>query len=235
MAIMPEVLLEQVQFCETHLPIWTVSPGAVGLTAGQLAVLGTATAAARKAFSDNQAARQAARASTTAFHASAAVMRGEAADLIKQIKAFAELSADAHAVYAAAQIPLPAAPSPQPAPGRPENLEVTLESSGAVTLSWQAVDAAASSGAFYNITRKLPGQSGFVSIGGAPGTTARTRRMSYTDLTLPTSAAGLGAQYIITGRRGDLVGEASDAVTVQFGVGGNSLASAAGAALKVAA
>jgi hypothetical protein len=43
--------------------------------------------------------------------------------------------------------------------------------------------------------------------------------MSFTDETIPTSAAAAGAQYIIQGQRGTLTGEPSDAVTVQFGVG----------------
>lgn len=233
MGIMPETLLEQVQFCETHLPSWQAAPGAVGLTPGQVATLSAATAAARKAHSDNQAAREAAKASTTTYHASTAIMRGQAADLIRQIKAFADLQSHPAGVYAAAQIPMPAAPAPQPPPGKPGKLAVNLEPSGAVTLSWEAVDAAAGGGAFFNVTRKLPGQNAFVPVGGAPGSTARSRRMSFTDFTLPASAAGQGAQYIVQGRRGARAGDASEAVTVQFGfdVGGGL----ANASLKMAA
>jgi hypothetical protein len=118
---------------------------------------------------------------------------------------------------------------------------VTLESSGAVTLSWEATDAAASSGAFYNISRKLPGQSAFTPLGGTSGSTSESRRMSFTDATVPTSAAGAGAQYIIQGQRGTLAGIASDAVVVQFGVDGGpgftivSGEAATGNGLKVAA
>lgn len=49
---------------------------------------------------------------------------------------------------------------------------------------------------------------------------------------VPASAASQGAQYIVQGFRGTRVGDASDAVTVQFGTDGNGFATAA---LKMAA
>ena len=57
--------------------------------------------------------------------------------------------------------------------------------------------------------------------------------MTFTDATVPTSAAGQGAQYIIQGQRGTLLGEPSDAVVVQFGVDGGG--GFANAMLKMAA
>src|SRR5207253_1893528 len=116
-------------------------------------------------------------------------------------KAFAENQTNPATVYALAQIAPPAPPTPMPAPGRPTDIVVSLEPTGAVTLTWSAVEAAASSGAFFTIARRLPGQNGFSSIGGAPGSTSESRRMSFTDTTIPTSAAGTGAQYIIQGQR----------------------------------
>jgi hypothetical protein len=55
---------------------------------------------------------------------------------------------------------------------------------------------------------------------------------SFTDATVPASAASQGAQYIVQGFRGTRVGDASDAVVVQFGVDGDGFATAA---LKMAA
>lgn len=221
MGVLPETLVEQIQFCESHLPVWTAAPTTIGLTAAQVTALNTATTAARKAYADAQAARQLSKAKTTDLNTSATTMRGQVSDLIRQIKAFAELQATPGTVYAAAQIPEPLPPSPLPAPGIPNNIRVTLEPSGAVTLSWDAVNAAASSGAFYNVSRKLPGQSAYTPVGGTPGTTSATRRMSFTDFTVPTSAAGSGANYIIQGQRGTETGEPSEAVVVQFGVDGS--------------
>lgn len=237
MSVLPNSVIDQIQFCETHLPVWSVSPTALGLTTSQLEQLESSTADARAAYTAAQAARSASKAATTTLNANASTMRGVAADLIRQIKAFAELQGDPSSVYAAAQIPEPLPPAPVPAPGVPTNIRVNLESSGAVTLTWDATSAAASSGAFYNVYRKLPGQSSFSAIGGAPGTTTATRRMSFTDATIPTSAAQTGAQYIIQGQRGTEMGLPCEAVVVQFGTDGSGTFSINGqaTAIKMAA
>lgn len=194
--------------------------------------LTTATAAARKSFNDAQAARAATKAATTKLHTDAATMRGQVADLIRQIKAHAELQPVPGIVYAAAQIPEPAAAVPLPPPGKPTDFTVALNGDGSVTISWSATDSAASTGAFFTVSRKLPGQAAFVGVGGAPGSTSETRRASFTDSTVPASAAGAGAQYVVQGFRGSRAGPASDAVVVQFGVDGSS---AAFAGIKMAA
>jgi hypothetical protein len=229
--------LQQIQFCENHTGVWLAAPTAIGLTAAQVNALRDATEYARGAYDDAQAARQAAKAATGAYYAAVRDMRDIAAELVGQIKAFADLSANPPAVYTAAQIPAPAAPSPVPAPGRPVLAGVTLEPTGAVTLNWTADNAAASTGAFFNIFRRLPGQSGYASIGGAPGSTSASRTMSFTDTSVPTSAAASGATYIIIGQRGTKQGTPSDAITVQFGVegGGGTFKIGDGQGMKIAA
>lgn len=234
MSVLPTTLIEQIEFCEAHIPTWTATPAAIGLTAAQVTALNSLTSAARKSYNDAQVARDVSKAATLEMKADAGLMRNQAAALIRSIKTFAEAQANPDAIYAAAQIPAPLPPAPLPLPGKPTNLAVTLLPSGAITLSWDAENAAASSGAFYNIARKLPGTTNFVSIGGAPGTTAQSRRMSFTDGNIPTSAAASGAQYIIQGQRGTQLGIASDAITVQFGVDGGGL-NVTGAMVKLAA
>ncbi len=203
--------------------MWNAAPTTVGLTAAQVASLKTATEAARLAFNNALAARQASKAATTTLNGNAGIMRGQVADLIRQIKAFAELQSNPASVYAAAQIPPPSAPTPMPAPGRAKDFQVVLNADGSITLSWSASEASASTGAFFAISRKLPTEGSFRGIGGAPGTTNENRRASFTDATVPPSAASAGAQYIVQGFRGTRAGEASDAVVVQFGVDGASV------------
>lgn len=222
MAIMPDRTQDAVQWCETHVNVWSVSPSTVGLTAGQISLLLNATTDSRAALSAADAARQASKAATTSLNANVSAMRTIAGDLIRQIKAYAELQANPEGVYTAAQIPPPAAPEPLPAPGRPKNFQVALESDGSITLSWDCENASASSGVFFSVMRKLPGQSAFVPLGGCPGTTAERRRPSFTDSTVPATAASAGAQYIVTGSRGTRSGEPSDAVVVQFGADGTT-------------
>lgn len=227
MSVLPPNIIDQIEFCEAHNPIWAGTPAAIGLTAAQMTAMAAATLNARKAFNDAEAARQASKGATTTLHGNVAIMRSQVSDLIRQIKAFAELQANPAAVYAAAQIPAPAAPTPLPAPGKPTDFGVVLNADGSVTLSWSSTDAAASTGAFFTVSRKLPGAGAFAGIGGAPGSTSEQRRASFTDSTVPASAASAGAQYIVQGFRGTRVGDASDAVIVQFGVdGGGGFATA---------
>ena len=67
MAVLPDKDLEQIQFCESHLPIWAAAPTTIGLTAGQCTALTTLTTNARKTYTDAQNSRQASKAFTTRF------------------------------------------------------------------------------------------------------------------------------------------------------------------------
>ncbi len=234
MSVLPDTVIGQIQFCEVHNPVWAGAPAAIGLTAGQVTALTAATVTARKSFNDAQSARALSKAATTRLGTDARVMRLQVSDLIRQIKAFAELQATPGTVYAAAQVPPPAAPTPAAAPGKPTDFAVSLEPDGSVTLTWGASDSAASLGAFFTISRKLPGQAMFSGIGGAPGSTAESRRATFTDSTVPATAASAGAQYIVQGFKGSRAGKVSDAVVVQFGVDGGG-ASIVEGGLKMAA
>lgn len=226
--VLPDARIDQIQFCETHWPVWETAPTTIGLTAAQVSALKTATGTARGKYSEAQSARAASKAATTEFYSTTRDMRDQAAVLIAAIKSYAEQQSDPMAVYAAAQIPPPAAPTPAVAPGKPTNFTITLEPTGAVTLSWDASNASASSGGFFDISRKLPGSSTFLSVGGAPGSTTESRRMFFTDVSVPASAASAGVQYIVTPRRGTLTGTPSDAITVQFGIDGSGFAVSGG-------
>lgn len=222
MSVLPEDRLAQIQFCEAHNPVWAANAVAIGLTAAQVTALTTQTTAARAKYNAAQAAREASKGATTDFYNVTRTMVNTVRDLILLIKTTAETKNDP-GIYAIAQIPPPAAPTPATAPGEAQNIIVTLNPGGSLSLSWEASDASASSGAFFSVSRRLggAGQTGFTVIGGAPGATTQQRRPSFTDATLP-----LGTQtatYIIRGQRGTLLGQASEAVTVQFGVGGGTL------------
>jgi hypothetical protein len=237
MPILPDKKVEQLQWCESHWPIFTTNATLIGLSAAQATTFKGLTQSARTAFDAAQNAKQAYHAAVTAQNAALTLATANAQDLIRVIKGFAELTSNPDPVYALAQIPPPAAPTPAQAPGKPSNFSIALQPDGSITLTWEATDSSASSGAFFNVTRKLPGQTAFSSLGGTSGSTSESRRMTFTDTSIPTSAAGAGAQYIVTGQRGTRIGEPSDAITVQFGTdGGTFTASNAGSnAFKIAA
>jgi hypothetical protein len=231
--------VDQIQFCETHWPVWEEvagGPPAIGLAASEVTLLKTLTGASRARYEAARAAREASKAATLGYYSAVTAMRSQAATMLAAIKSFADGQDNPSSVYIAAQIPPPAAPTPATPPGKPTGFLVTLEPTGAVSLSWDAENAAASSGGFFTISRKLPGTgNAFFSIGGTPGTTSRSRRMSFTDESVPAAAASAGVQYIVQGRRGTLVGLPSDALTVQFGVDGTGFSVLGGTALKMAA
>ena len=236
-SVLPDKTVDLIAFCESHLIAWGVAPTTLGLQTSQITAFMTITKAARDALTAQTNAKEAAKASPTQLHNAANRARDMASDLVRIIKGFAAVQPNPGAIYASAQIPEPAQPMPAKAPGQPNNIQVTLESSGAVSVSWDATDAAASSGGFFQVMRKLPGQNTFSNFTQTQGSTARERRMSFVDFSVPTSAAGVGVQYIMQGRRGILVGESSEAITVQFGVdgGGLTVTSADGARFKMAA
>ena len=110
-------------------------------------------------------------------------------------------------------------------PGKPTDFAAVLNPDGSVTLSWRSTHAAASAGVTFAVLRKLPGQSEFVRIGTADGSTSQVRRPCFTDATVPAEhlcggAKGTGAEYLVQGSRGSTLGEASDVLVVAFGADG---------------
>ena len=61
MSVIPSKQVEQVQFCESHWPVWNTQLGAVGLASPQVQSFKTLTLAARAAYDAAQAAKQAAK------------------------------------------------------------------------------------------------------------------------------------------------------------------------------
>jgi hypothetical protein len=209
-------------WAQSHAETWENVAPSIGMTVNQAVAIKNQASEVAALEASQEAAKSAAKAATLATSAGYADLRTLVSGAVRSIRTFAEAQTKPDTVYVLAEIDPIAPPTPQPAPGKPEGFSVTLESSGAVTLSWDATDASASSGAFFTVARKLPGQSSFVSIGGAPGSTTDNRRPFYTDETIPASAASAGVQYIVQGRRGSRVGIASDALVVQFGIDGTA-------------
>lgn len=218
MAILPETIIEQIEFCESHRSAWETHAGQLGLSTLQIESLQTALSAAREAFDAAQRARAAAQAATTLLHGNADALAVVASSIVRTIKTTASNRDDGDAILALGNIPPRAADSPKGPPGQAMNINIDLVGNGSVKLSWTARNASASSGAFFDVLRKLPGERSFTSIGACEGTTARTRTITFVDDTLPAAAAAQGAAYIIVPRRGTHKGELSEAITVQVGV-----------------
>lgn len=220
MSVLPRRTNELIDFCVSRIANWTTNAEQIGIEASQVQALNALVTQASSALDASVKARNGAKSATLTLEVSIGELRNAASTLVRQIKAYADAQSNPQSVFALAQINPPAPPAPLPPPGKPEDFNVALNSDGSVTLSWTGQGSAASRGTFYTIYRRLPGQAGYVTVGGSPGTTTERRRASFTDATIPASAASAGVHYIVQGFRGTRAGTASDALVVQFGADG---------------
>ncbi len=223
--VLPDTRLDTIQWFEARIADWTANAAAIGLTGEQVTAFSGQITTARTSYDAAQSARATSKAATTSFYNDTDAMRDTGADLIKAIKAFAATS-DNPNVYALAQVPMPADPSPIGAPGQPTEVSISLTSSGYLSLKWKADNAAPSSGAYFVVQRKLAGETSFTTVGD-------TGEKSFVDASVPLGTTS--AAYIITPRRGSQTGTASNQLIVQFGVGGAGGAGESSASLSIAA
>ena len=221
MSDLPIKQAEFLQFCTAHTSLWAANAAALGVLPSSVLVFKNHSIAAQATFDANEAAKVAARAATNNNDIAMKLARGDAADLIRTIRAFAE-STNNPSVYSLAGISPPAQPTPAPRPSKPEMLSSGLESSGALTLFWKATNPRGGT-VTYSIGRKLPGDNSFTIVANTGGNAGANNRptgrrgfKNWTDNTLPVNSNGV--QYVITGTRGDISGEPSEILTVTFGV-----------------
>lgn len=214
MPIVPATVREAIDWALAHNSVFQTQAASIGLTAAQATTFKNAALAADAAFAARENAANAAKAATLNQTTAVGAMRTVAGDTLRAIKAFAEAQANPAAVYALAQIPAPAVPSPRPAPGRPFDFKVTLNPGGSISLRWKCQNPPGTSGTVYHIYRRVGG-------GEVPATDLGTIGLrEFTDTTVPASGAAVGVTYIVQAQRAELLGEASLPLTVQFGIGG---------------
>ncbi len=250
MSTLPDKDLAQIQFMETHAPLWAASPSSVGLLPATCTALTLATTNARKSYNDAQNARAASKAATLGQKNNISAMHTLAADAIRTIRLFAETSHNP-AVFQLAQIEPPSPPTATLPPTQPIQVRAGIEPSGALTLGWKAGPAMTNPingqmydpstvGVIYVITRKINNETTFTQVGTADAARAGTRgTSSFTDESL--QAGSTNIQYIITPRRGGsggLIGPMSEVFSVMLGVGGGGglfIASTSSTPMKMAA
>lgn len=223
MSEVPTKQSEFLAFCNAHGSMWLANAASIGILPASATSFKTLSGTAQTTFDAAQAAKVAAKAATNTNDTAMTAARNSAADIIRTIRAFAESTNNPN-VYSLAGITPPAQPTPAPAPMKPTDLSTGLETTGALTLYWKATNPRGGA-VTYSIGRKLPGETAFnivATTGGVPpsGSNRGGRRgqKQWTDNTLPTNSNGV--QYLITGTRGNVIGESSEILTVTFGVGG---------------
>jgi len=210
MAVLPPSTIRMIEWFEQRIPVWTANPAAIGLTLPQVTQLLSRTAAARSAYQNAQTARNESKSKTLLLNDAAGSLRGYGADLIKTIKAYAETTDDP-SVYAEADVPPPAQPSPLGPPGTPTDIATSINNRGFIDIRWKADNAANSTGAYFKIERRLDNEQTFRLLG-------TTGLKSFTDETIPVGTAQ--ATYIITPYRGDIAGEPCEQFVVPFAAQG---------------
>lgn len=205
MAIMPEKISERLEWGEVHAPVFTSNAPQIGLSEPQSDDFATAVTAFRAKYDAALAARSASQAATTEMRAAMQTFLEEASECLATIKAFAENSEDPMNVYAKAEIPPPAQPSPLGPPATPTNVSGQINNIGNVELKWTA---SKQGGVFFSIWRKLYGTPDWVLQ-------ATVGEKKWTDETI--AAGTILAQYYVVAHRGPYESEPSEPIVVVFG------------------
>ncbi len=204
MAILPKSELGQLEFFEGHLPAWGTAPASIGLTAGQVTGLATATTAARTAFNAAIVAHEAAKAATANQHNKIAAMTAIGTDLLKIIKAYAAVQNDPN-VYVLAQIPAPAEPTPAPPPSAPTDLFAVMNADGSIQLKWKGSLAQRQ---FYSVWRQTEPGGVFEQI-------CAVAAKSFLDVTCPRGL--MQVAYEVRAHRDTFVSIPCPSLTIYFG------------------
>lgn len=220
MSLLPDTIIGQIEFCEEHLPIWTANATQIGLLPAQVTAFGTAVTAARTQYNAAVAARAAAKNQTANMHQKLDTMNGQCADLVRIIRAYANVQNDPN-VYIKAEIPAPPTPQPVPAPGTPGDFTVSINELGAIRIDWKCANPTSAIGTVYEVSRRIgsPEESEFTFVG-------NTGKKFFEDTTLPSGSAGgpFGVTYSVTGVRSTLRGNPGVfTLTIGAGVSVNEL------------
>lgn len=213
MSIVPKSNVGKLEFYESHISPWATNAASIGLEVAEVTALGTATGAARMAYNEMMAARNASKAATQNFYDMVAAMHsapGRGSDMIDTIKNFAQTTDDPN-VYTLAEIPAPAPPGVVPPPGTPFDFRLTLQQNGAVELKWKCNNPAGSQGTVYEVQRSVDG-GGFATLG-------IVGERAYLDETIPGNTGTV--VYQITGARSTTRGTPAQ-FNFRFGSGESS-------------
>jgi hypothetical protein len=209
--------LKKLQWLEARTAAWSTAGGDIGLSDDQTSQLATQVTAARAAFNAAELQRAQSKAATGTWHEAIDEAAEFGAALVNTIKAFARATSDP-GVYSTAMVSPSDPPVPSGAPDEPTNVRTQVLNTGAVEIAW---DGTLANRTFYEVFRRIPGQSAEVLI-------ASIGKTKFADETVP---AGHGkVWYSVRARRGDLASDATDVVEVRLGVpteGGEGLSLAA--------
>jgi hypothetical protein len=206
MSLVPEKIVDRIQFFENHTGPFSTNAVAIGITTTEATDLQTKTAAARAAFDARQAAQQAAEAATLAMYDAVEAMSVAGQALIDKIRAKAK-QVGGNSVYTLSELPPPATPTTVGNPGTPSALKVELKPNGSIGLAWDCSNPPGCTGVLYHVYRQIEAVGDFTFIGGSGN-------RKFVDASLP-----MGTQtvvYKIQGVRTTSMGDEAEFI-VRFG------------------
>ncbi len=215
MSTIPYDSREQVLvWCRAHVEAFAAHQAVIGLSPQAVEQFTVLTALLAEHEREAAEARARAEAATLRVNSTFAQLRKAMVNAVTDIRQEAESTGNTQ-VYALALVPPRATGQPAPAPQRPTQLTAQLanagSSEGGLALSWQCPQPRNVRGTMYIVSRQLPGENTFTTLG-----IVGQRR--FVDETLP---AGVGeATYTVQAVRGTRaggVGPMSAQVTVKLG------------------
>ena len=222
MTVVPKNKPARISFFNARVAPWGTNSAVLKLDAADVTLLGTKVSAAQSAHADFVAAQAAARSATINYDQAVEDMTTLGMQLIDRIRATARTAGDG--IYALADLPIPAIPSPIGAPGKPYGFEAVLLPDGTLEFTWACDNPPRASGTVYTVWRKKDDGT-WQSLGGAG-------QKKFIDTTVPAGVPSV--IYSVQAMRSTGVG-VSNEFTVNFGVASGGGMTATVSAPKLAA
>lgn len=180
MNLVPRSKSGLILFYKVRLEKWAERAEQIGTTSDAVDDLVAKTEAARAAYTQQQIALQTARSATLRLDNALEELATAGSSIIRQIRGRAGVAGDS--IYSLALIRPPDEPAPAEAPGKPQDLTVSLCVTGELMLNWTCDNPRGTSGTIYQVWRRV-GPGGRFEYIGASG------KKKFNDDTLPAGAS----------------------------------------------
>ncbi len=165
MGLLPENHAARIAWFQSRNAIWTTNATAIGTTTTAVTDVAAKATTATTALAAQETAQNAAKAATDTLVNAMNALSNAGMAIVEQVRTKARSAGDG--VYPLANIPAPATPTPVPPPGQPTDLQVTLDATGVLGLTWKCVNPTGGRGTVYNVFRRIGASGEFTFIGGS--------------------------------------------------------------------
>jgi hypothetical protein len=203
--IVPTTIQGKRDFYALHANLWTPSPSTIGLTAPQVAQLGTLADVLTDALTNQVTAHNAAKMATQAVHDAVDALDEYGQGCLNAIRSKVQTTGD-NAIYTVAGLPQPPTPSSAGLPPTPTNVSAFIDTDGNVQISWSGSRAYGTS---WTIARQLNGETTWTLLGASA-------KRTFKDTTVPMGTTT--AQYKVFAQRSAGTSAGSEPGAVVFGV-----------------